>query len=144
MQRAHEAGAVVVADDAEAHAWARRSWTSLVPWPSVSTSARRAWTSTVCAARESVCWASQRPVAAARARAFELAPNVAPVLYPAVGKMSLRYRPQRVRDLVDSTRVVGRRLLERLGDWWRRPRSSPDCRRPDLGSDAGPEPGHSA
>ena len=56
-------------------------------------------------------------VAAARARAFELGSECRPVLYPAVEHCLVNYRPQRVRELVESTRTVGRCLRERLGDW---------------------------
>lgn len=56
-------------------------------------------------------------VAKARARAFELGSECRPVLYPAVVRSLSKYHPQRVRDLVESTKVVGRRLAARLGDW---------------------------
>jgi len=56
-------------------------------------------------------------VAKARARAFELGSECRPVLYPAVVRSLSEYRPERVRELVESTKVVGERLTARLGDW---------------------------
>jgi L-seryl-tRNA(Ser) seleniumtransferase len=56
-------------------------------------------------------------VAKARARSFELGTECRPMLYPAVARSLAGYRPQRVRDLVASTRQVGEALRERLGDW---------------------------
>lgn len=54
-------------------------------------------------------------VARAQARAFELGSECRPVLYPAVVSCLESYRPQRVRDLVASTKSVGRALRARLG-----------------------------
>ncbi|PSK95890.1 L-seryl-tRNA(Ser) seleniumtransferase [Murinocardiopsis flavida] len=56
-------------------------------------------------------------VAAARARAFELGAECRPMLYPAVARSLGGYRPERVRELVASTREVGGELRERLGSW---------------------------
>lgn len=56
-------------------------------------------------------------VAAARARAFELGGECRPVLYPAVVNCLAEYRPQRVVDLVDSTRAVGGLLRRHFGAW---------------------------
>jgi L-seryl-tRNA(Ser) seleniumtransferase len=56
-------------------------------------------------------------VAKARARSFELGTECRPMLYPAVARSLAGYRPERVRDLVASTRRVGEALRERLGGW---------------------------
>lgn len=55
-------------------------------------------------------------VARAQARSFELGSECRPALYPAVARSLEYYRPQRIRDLVASTKKVGRALRERLGD----------------------------
>ncbi|HEY7487248.1 MAG TPA: hypothetical protein VH912_22525 [Streptosporangiaceae bacterium] len=55
-------------------------------------------------------------VARAQARSFELGSECRPALYPAVARSLEEYRPQRVRDLVASTKLVGRALRARLGD----------------------------
>lgn len=56
-------------------------------------------------------------VARARSRAFELGSECRPVLYPAVVQCLEQYDSQRVKDLVNSTKTVGLKLRERLGDW---------------------------
>ena len=118
VQRAHEAGAVVVADDAGG----ARVGPAILDQPrtlalGVDLGATGLDKYGVCGPRVGLLGGRSDLVAAARARAFELGSECRPVLYPAVEKCLSGYRPQRVRDLVDSTRVVGRRLLERLGDW---------------------------
>jgi L-seryl-tRNA(Ser) seleniumtransferase len=55
-------------------------------------------------------------VAKAQARAFELGSECRPVLYPAIVGSLTSYRPQRVRDLVASTKRVGQALRGRLGN----------------------------
>jgi L-seryl-tRNA(Ser) seleniumtransferase len=55
-------------------------------------------------------------VAKAQARAFELGSECRPMLYPAIVSSLTSYRPQRVRDLVASTKRVGQALRRRLGD----------------------------
>jgi L-seryl-tRNA(Ser) seleniumtransferase len=55
-------------------------------------------------------------VARVRARCYELGTECRPVLYPAVANCLESYRPERVRELVDSTRQVGAALRARLGD----------------------------
>lgn len=55
-------------------------------------------------------------VAAMRVRAFELGMEARPMLYPAVVRSLEQYTPERVRDLVRSTKVVGDKLREQLGD----------------------------
>ena len=54
-------------------------------------------------------------VARVRARTFELGSECRPVLYPAVVRTLEAYRPERVRDLIASTRLVGAALRARLG-----------------------------
>jgi L-seryl-tRNA(Ser) seleniumtransferase len=54
-------------------------------------------------------------VARARARAFELGAECRPALYPAVAHSLAAYRPEWVRELVASARLVGAALRERLG-----------------------------
>ncbi|MDX1432981.1 MAG: hypothetical protein R3286_11080 [Gammaproteobacteria bacterium] len=54
-------------------------------------------------------------VEAIRARAYELGVEARPMLYPAVVRSLERYRPERVRELVDSTRAVAAALRARLG-----------------------------
>ncbi|MFB4275239.1 MULTISPECIES: hypothetical protein [unclassified Nonomuraea] len=54
-------------------------------------------------------------VARVRARTFELGSECRPVLYPAVVRTLEAYRPERVRDLIASTRLVGEALRARLG-----------------------------
>ncbi|WHT16602.1 aminotransferase class I/II-fold pyridoxal phosphate-dependent enzyme [Crossiella sp. CA-258035] len=56
-------------------------------------------------------------IAQARARAFELGSECRPALYPAVVQTLQDYRPERVRELVAQTHVVGAALRARLGDW---------------------------
>ncbi|MCO1575729.1 hypothetical protein M8C13_08145 [Crossiella sp. SN42] len=56
-------------------------------------------------------------VALARARAFELGSECRPALYPAVAQTLQDYRPERVRELVAQTHLVGAALRARLGDW---------------------------
>ncbi|GAA4895929.1 L-seryl-tRNA(Ser) seleniumtransferase [Stackebrandtia albiflava] len=56
-------------------------------------------------------------VAKARARAVELGSECRPVLYPSVVRCLDEYRPERVRELIASTRLVGDALRRRLGDW---------------------------
>ncbi|MFC4116850.1 hypothetical protein [Nonomuraea zeae] len=55
-------------------------------------------------------------VARVRARCYELGTECRPVLYPAVANCLESYRPERVRELVGSTREVGAALRARLGD----------------------------
>ncbi|GAA3567373.1 hypothetical protein GCM10022419_055180 [Nonomuraea rosea] len=55
-------------------------------------------------------------VARVRARCYELGTECRPVLYPAVANCLESYRPERVRELVGSTRRVGAALRARLGD----------------------------
>jgi L-seryl-tRNA(Ser) seleniumtransferase len=55
-----------------------------------------------------------------RARAVELGLEARPMLYPAVVHSLEQYRPERVRELVETTARVGEALVERLGDWVRR------------------------
>jgi L-seryl-tRNA(Ser) seleniumtransferase len=52
-----------------------------------------------------------------RARAVELGLEARPMLYPAVVHSLEQYRPERVRELVDTTNRVGEALSARLGDW---------------------------
>jgi L-seryl-tRNA(Ser) seleniumtransferase len=57
-----------------------------------------------------------------RARAVELGLEARPMLYPAVVRSLEQYRPERVRELVETTNALGDALTERLGDWvWRTP-----------------------
>jgi L-seryl-tRNA(Ser) seleniumtransferase len=55
-----------------------------------------------------------------RARAFELGLEARPMLYPAVVHSLEQYRPERVRELVETTNRVAEALTARLGDWVRR------------------------
>jgi L-seryl-tRNA(Ser) seleniumtransferase len=55
-----------------------------------------------------------------RARAVELGLEARPMLYPAVVHSLEQYRPERVRELVDTTNRLGDALTARLGDWVRR------------------------
>jgi L-seryl-tRNA(Ser) seleniumtransferase len=55
-----------------------------------------------------------------RARAVELGLEARPMLYPAVVHSLEQYRPERVRELVETTHRVGDALTARLGDWVRR------------------------
>lgn len=55
-------------------------------------------------------------VAAIRATAFELGLEARPMLLPAVVHSLEQYRPERVRELVESTRAVGAALRKRLGN----------------------------
>jgi L-seryl-tRNA(Ser) seleniumtransferase len=50
-----------------------------------------------------------------RARAFEMGMEARPMLYPAVVRSLANYRPQRVRDLVDTTKMVAAQLRTRIG-----------------------------
>lgn len=50
-----------------------------------------------------------------RARAFEMGMEARPMLYPAVVRSLAKYRPQRVRDLVETTRTVAAKLRTRVG-----------------------------
>ena len=50
-----------------------------------------------------------------RARAFEMGMEARPMLYPAVLRSLTEYRPQRVRDLVDATKLVAAQLRTRVG-----------------------------
>jgi L-seryl-tRNA(Ser) seleniumtransferase len=50
-----------------------------------------------------------------RARAFEMGMEARPMLYPAVVRSLAQYRPQRVRDLVDTTMSVAAELRRRVG-----------------------------
>jgi L-seryl-tRNA(Ser) seleniumtransferase len=52
-----------------------------------------------------------------RARAVELGLEARPMLYPAVVHSLERYRPERVRELVATTNLLGDALSARLGDW---------------------------
>jgi L-seryl-tRNA(Ser) seleniumtransferase len=52
-----------------------------------------------------------------RARAIELGLDARPLLYPAVVHSLEQYRPERVRELVETTEAVGLALAERLGAW---------------------------
>jgi L-seryl-tRNA(Ser) seleniumtransferase len=52
-----------------------------------------------------------------RARAVELGLEARPMLYPAVVHSLERYRPERVRELVEATGRVADALVTRLGDW---------------------------
>ena len=56
-------------------------------------------------------------VARIRARATELGLEARPMLYPAVVRSLEAYRPERVQELVASTRAVGEALVARLGEW---------------------------
>jgi L-seryl-tRNA(Ser) seleniumtransferase len=55
-----------------------------------------------------------------RARAVELGLEARPMLYPAVVHSLEQYRPERVRELVETTNRLGDALTARLGDWLRR------------------------
>jgi L-seryl-tRNA(Ser) seleniumtransferase len=55
-----------------------------------------------------------------RARAVELGLEARPMLYPAVVHSLEQYRPERVRELVETTARVGDALVDRLGGWVRR------------------------
>jgi L-seryl-tRNA(Ser) seleniumtransferase len=55
-----------------------------------------------------------------RARAVELGLEARPMLYPAVVHSLEQYRPERVRELVETTNRLGDALTGRLGDWVRR------------------------
>jgi L-seryl-tRNA(Ser) seleniumtransferase len=55
-----------------------------------------------------------------RARAVELGLEARPMLYPAVVRSLEQYRPERVRELVETTNALGEALMERLGDWVQR------------------------
>jgi L-seryl-tRNA(Ser) seleniumtransferase len=55
-------------------------------------------------------------VARIRARAIELGLEARPMLYPAVVRSLEQYRPERVRELVETTHVVGEALALRVGD----------------------------
>ncbi|MEM7221615.1 MAG: hypothetical protein AAF495_01465 [Pseudomonadota bacterium] len=50
-----------------------------------------------------------------RARAFEIGLEARPMLYPAVVRSLKGYRPERVRELVDCTKLVAAELKDRLG-----------------------------
>lgn len=50
-----------------------------------------------------------------RARAFEMGMEARPMLYPAVLRSLAQYRPQRVRDLVETTKTVAAQLRTRIG-----------------------------
>lgn len=50
-----------------------------------------------------------------RATAYECGLECRPMLYPAVVRTLERYRPARVRELIETTRAVARALRERLG-----------------------------
>lgn len=50
-----------------------------------------------------------------RSRAFEMGMEARPMLYPAVVRSLAKYRPQRVRDLVETTRTVAAKLRTRVG-----------------------------
>jgi L-seryl-tRNA(Ser) seleniumtransferase len=52
-----------------------------------------------------------------RARALELGLEARPLLYPAVVHSLEQYRPERVRELVQTTEEVGAVLEMRLGAW---------------------------
>jgi L-seryl-tRNA(Ser) seleniumtransferase len=52
-----------------------------------------------------------------RARAVELGLEARPMLYPAVVHSLERYRPERVRELVATTNLLGDALSARVGDW---------------------------
>lgn len=54
-------------------------------------------------------------VAKIRARAFEMGMEARPMLYPAVLRSLAQYRPQRVRDLVETTQHVAAQLRRRVG-----------------------------
>jgi L-seryl-tRNA(Ser) seleniumtransferase len=54
-------------------------------------------------------------VAAIRARAFEFGLEARPMLYPAVARSLAGYRPERVRELVETTRRVGQALSAVFG-----------------------------
>jgi len=54
-------------------------------------------------------------VAGIRARAFEMGMEARPMLYPAVVRSLAGYRPQRVRDLVATTKTVAAQLRNRVG-----------------------------
>jgi L-seryl-tRNA(Ser) seleniumtransferase len=55
-------------------------------------------------------------VARIRARAIELGLEARPMLYPAVVRSLEQYRPKRVRELVETTNLVGDALASRVGD----------------------------
>jgi L-seryl-tRNA(Ser) seleniumtransferase len=55
-------------------------------------------------------------VARIRARAIELGLEARPMLYPAVVRSLEQYRPERVRELVETTDLVGDALAARVGD----------------------------
>lgn len=55
-------------------------------------------------------------VAGIRARSFELGVEARPMLYPAVVRSLEEYEPERVRELVGCTKIVGEALKARLGD----------------------------
>jgi L-seryl-tRNA(Ser) seleniumtransferase len=52
-----------------------------------------------------------------RARAVELGLEARPMLYPAVVHSLEQYRPERVRELVATTNLLGEALSARVGDW---------------------------
>src|SRR5437016_1769651 len=54
-------------------------------------------------------------VSSIRARAFELGLEARPMLYPAAVRSIENYRPERVRELVATTKVVGAALRDVLG-----------------------------
>jgi L-seryl-tRNA(Ser) seleniumtransferase len=62
----------------------------------------------------------RRLIESVRARAVELGLEARPLLYPAVVRSLEQYRPERVRELVETTNALGEALTERLGDWVRR------------------------
>jgi L-seryl-tRNA(Ser) seleniumtransferase len=55
-----------------------------------------------------------------RARAVELGLEARPMLYPAVVHSLEQYRPERLRELVETTNRLGDALTARLGEWVRR------------------------
>ena len=60
--------------------------------------------------------AGQREIVArVRARAFEMGMEARPMLYPAVVRSLREYRPERVRELVRSTKEVAAALKRRIG-----------------------------
>lgn len=55
-------------------------------------------------------------VARIRARAIELGLEARPMLYPAVVRSLEQYRPERVRELVETTNLLGDALASRVGE----------------------------
>jgi L-seryl-tRNA(Ser) seleniumtransferase len=55
-------------------------------------------------------------VARIRARAIELGLEARPMLYPAVVRSLEQYRPERVRELIETTKAVGEALTARVPD----------------------------